>query len=348
MPQHQHITLTYSTIFRVVFVLFGLFIVYLIREIVALLFISVVLASAFDPWVDWLAKYKIPRGVSILSIYVILFAIVALVIVLLIPPISQQIIQIANNFPYYYHKIMEAFASIQGINQGGMSSELPSSIETIGATLAQATKSLFSTITSIFGGLISFLAVLVMVFYMTVEEASLKRFVVALTPKNYHDYAIKLIVMVQTKIGLWLRGQLSLCLIIGILTFIFLYTFGFKYALLLAIIAGMLEIVPFVGPTISAVPAIFVAFSDSWSKVVLVVLIYFLIQQLENHVITPKVMQKAVGLNPIIVIVVVLVGAKLAGIIGALLAVPVAAAIDVVVSDYFNERSRKINHKIEN
>lgn len=348
MPQHHHVTLTYSTIFRVVLVLFGITVLYLIREVVALLFVSIVLAAAFDPWVDWLSKYKIPRSISILSVYVIIFAVVALVIVLLIPPVVEQIGQIADNFPYYYHKILTAFANLQGFATSNLDSELPSNLETIGSTLAQATKSIFSTISSIFGGIVSFIAVLVIVFYITVEEATLKRFVISLTPQPYQEHAKRLIVMIQSKIGLWLRGQLTLCLIIGILTFLGLWMLGIKYALLLAIIAGLLEIVPFVGPTIAAVPSVFVALSDSWTKVIMVLVLYFLIQQAENHFITPKVMEKAVGLNPIIVIVAVLIGVKLAGIMGALLAVPVAAAIGVVMSDYFSQKGKGIKANPDN
>jgi predicted PurR-regulated permease PerM len=333
MPQHQHVTLTYSTIFRVVIVLLALFLLYLVREIIALVFVSIVLAAAFDPWVDWFEKYKIPRAIAILMIYVIILAVLGITIILLIPPVSEQISQIAHNFPFYYQKLSEVLSNLQNETSQDTSSQLPTALETISATLTGATKSIFATISSLFGGLISLIAVLVLVFYMTVEEEFLKKFILLLTPQTYQDHLIGLINRIQKKIGMWLRGQLTLCLIVAMLVYLGLTLLGVKYALLLAIIAGILEIVPFVGPTVSAIPAVFVAFSDSLVKVLLVVLLYFIVQQFENHVIVPKVMQKAVGLNPIIVIVVVLVGAKLGGVLGALLAVPVAAAIGVFLSD---------------
>ena len=145
--------------------------------------------------------------------------------------------------------------------------------------------------------------------------------------------------------GMWLRGQLFLSFIVGLLVYIGLLILGVKYALVLALIAAILEIIPFIGPTIAAIPAILVGLTDSWIKALVVVILYFVVQQLENHIIVPKVMQKAVGLNPIVVIIVIMVGAKLGGIVGALIAVPVAAAIGVFVGDIMRDKSETISNK---
>jgi len=330
--EKNSINISYSSIIRVVIVLLALLLVYLIREIVALLFVAIILAAAFDPWVDWMQKYKIPRGVSILFIYIIILSVLSLLVVLLIPAISDQVGQMAKNLPQYYERLA---VGISQITDGAEQPTLPEALQGMSANLAETTKSVFSTITGIFGGLISFIAILVIVFYISVEEAALKKFLHFLTPTKYKDYIVNLINRMQKKMGLWLRGQLTLMLIVGIMTYIGLTILGVKYALLLALIAGLLEIVPFVGPILSAVPAILVGFSDSFLKVVLIIALYFVIQQLENNIVVPKVMQKAVGLNPIIVIVAILIGAKLGGVIGALMAVPVAAAIGVFLSDIF-------------
>ncbi len=332
MSEKQTVTLSYSSIIKVVIVLLALFFLYLIREIIALLFVAIILAAAFDPWVDWFQKHKVPRSVSILMIYVIVIGILSLLVVLLIPPISEQVGQLAKNLPQYYERLT---TSASQFAESGQQPSLPGVLQTLSTNLAGATKSIFSTITGVFGGLVSFIAILVIVFYMTTEESILKKFVQSLTPVKYKDYVINLINQMQKKIGLWLRGQLTLMLIIGIMTYIGLVILGVKYALLLALIAGILEVVPFVGPVISAVPAILVGFSDSLLKVILIIVLYFVIQQIENHIIVPKVMQKAVGLNPIIVIVAILIGAKLGGIAGALIAVPVAAALGVFLNDVF-------------
>jgi predicted PurR-regulated permease PerM len=275
-------------------------------------------------------------------IYAVLLAIFSLVVFMMIPPITEQIGQIVSNFPGYYEKISIGIHKLQdGAISGNTAvgnDSIVSTLESLNLTLAQTTKSIFVTITGIFGGLFSLLIVLVITFYLTVEENALKKFVKFVVPSRHRTYTMDLINRMQMKIGMWLRGQLLLSLIVGILTYIGLNILGVKYALLLALSAGILEIIPYLGPWLSGVPAVLVAFSDSLVKVLLVILLYLLVQQLENHLIVPKLMQKMVGLNPIIVIMAILVGAKLGGVIGGLLGVPVAAAISVYLADIIKDK----------
>lgn len=325
-------TISYQSILRVIFVLLILAFFYVIREVVALVFISIVAAAALDPFVDYFQKHKIPRAVSILVIYLIIFAIFSLVLVMLIPPISEQVGQFGKNLPGYYEQVMLGINSVQ--DGGGGSSNLPEALNSLSANLGEATKGVFSTLTGIFGGIISLLSVLVIIFYLVVEEQGLKHFIQFVTPKKFRTYAMKLIDKIQDTMGLWLRGQLTLMLVVGLMTYLGLTIMGVKYALLLALIAGLTEIIPFVGPFLGAIPAIFIAISDSWVKALLVAILYLIVQQLENHVLVPKVMQKATGLNPVIVIVAILVGGRLGGVVGALLAVPVAAMLSILLNEF--------------
>ena len=336
------INISYLSIVRVLVVFVAVFFIYLIRDALALLFVSIIFAAAVDPWVDWLQKRKFPRAVSILMIYAVLLAVFSLVIFMMIPPITEQIGQVVSNFPSYYERISVGIHQLQDKTLEGSpatgNDSIISTLETLSLTLAQTTKSIFVTITSIFGGLFSLLIVLVITFYLTVEENALKKFVKYIIPSKHRTYTMDLIERMQIKIGLWLRGQLLLSLIVGILTYIGLSILGVKYALLLAIVAGVLEIIPYLGPWLAAIPAVLVSFSDSLTKVLLVVILYVIIQQLENNLIVPKLMQKMVGLNPIIVIMAILIGIKLGGIIGGLLGVPVAAAISVYLHDIIKDR----------
>ncbi|MBU4332000.1 AI-2E family transporter, partial [Patescibacteria group bacterium] len=144
----------------------------------------------------------------------------------------------------------------------------------------------------------------------------------------------------QKKIGSWLRGQVILMIIIGILSYIGLLILGVRYALLLALFAGLMEIIPYIGPIFGAVPAVFIALTQSPIKGLLVIVLYLIIQQLENNLIVPKIMKRAVGLNPIVVILVILIGGKIAGIVGALIAVPVATAFSVMLKDFLDLRKQ--------
>jgi len=313
---------------------------YMVREAIALIFVALILASALDPLVDWLKKYKIPRGMGIIIIYIILFAVISGVIVLIIPPIATEVKLIANDFPTYYEKV------VSGLNyfttnrtELDTASQIQGSLNSLTSNLSRAASGAFSTMLDVFGGIISFFLVLVITFYFTVEEEGMKRFVRSISPSHYHPYLMQLINRIQRRLGYWLRGQLILSLIIFVLTFIGLTILGIEYALLLALIAGVFEIIPYLGPFLGAVPAIFLAFAQSPIKALLVLILYVIVQQLENHIIVPKVMSKSVGINPLLVIIVLLVGGKLGGAVGMILAVPVATAISVFLEDFLAKRS---------
>jgi len=188
-----------------------------------------------------------------------------------------------------------------------------------------------------FGGVITLLIIAVLSFYMVVEDDAAKRLFRHLAPADKQEHISGLIQKMQEKIGAWLRGELVLMFIIGLVTYIGLVVLGVEYALVLAIIAGVSEIVPYAGPIIATVPAVAIAFTQSPILGLMVLVLYFLIQQLENNFLVPKVMQKATGLNPVISLVVLLIGFKVGGVMGAVLAIPVTTMIAVFLSDYFNE-----------
>lgn len=339
-------SISYASIFRVVIVILGLAFLYVIRDVAGLVFVAVVVAAALDPFVDYLHKKKIPRAVSILAIYLILFGIVSLMIVSLVPAVSEQAGQLASNLPDYYERIALGFNRLSD-GQQNVPATLPQALSGLSSNLAGATSGVFSTITGIFGGLVSLVSFLVIVFYLVVQENGVKYFLQFLVPLKQRSAIMYLVDKIQSKLGFWLRGQLILCLLVGLMVYILLLIMGVKYALLLGLIAAITEIIPYVGPIIGAVPGIFIAFSDSFTKVLMVALVYLIVQQIENSLLVPKIMEKSVGLNPVVVMVAILVGGSLGGVVGALLAVPVAAIIDVVVEDKFPRYKEVLEANIE-
>ncbi len=336
MPNYK-LDITYSSIFRVLLVIIGLLFVYVIKDIIALIIVSLFLASAIMPWVNWFHKHNIPRALAVLIIYLIVFSVVIFVLFLIIPPLVEQMNSLASSFPQYFQKVvltegMGVFGdnATQSVNQQNFTSYLQ---DTIGNTA----KSIFSVVSSFFGSVFFMAAALVLTFYMVLNEELLVRSAKLITPKEYRKYVGDFIKRSQAKLGDWLRGQLYLMFAIAVLTYIGLLILGVKYALVLALIAGLLELIPYAGPIISAIPAVIIAFSISPIKAVLVIIVYFLIQQAENHILVPKVMEKAVGLNPIVTIVAILIGAKLFGIVGAIFSVPVATLLSMFLDDYTHE-----------
>jgi predicted PurR-regulated permease PerM len=338
--KRQLIDVSIFTIIKFFLVVVALFFLYLIKEVLALIFVALIFAAAVDPWVDRLEKYKFPRGVSILLIYLVLFSLLFLVVYLLIPPIITQVGQLAENFPLYYERVASLLDVLREYSaEHGVLENIQRSLTNLRDNLFGAASSIFNVVVNIFGGIFSFFVILVITFYLTVEESALKRTLIFL-PRKYQDFSLHLVNKVQEKIGQWLKGQLVLCLIIGLMTYVGLLILGVNYALVLALVAGIGELIPYIGPIISAVPAVFLAFTQSPVKALLVVILFVVIQQVENHILAPKVMQKAVGLNPIISIVALLIGAKIGGIVGIILAIPVATAISVVVSEFWSAKEK--------
>lgn len=337
-----------KTLAKLLIILLVLLFFYVIRDIMLIVFISIVFAAAVDPWIDKLERLKIPRAVGILTIYLIVLAIVVTSIGLLVPPISEQVRAISRDFPEYYDRLMSAFTAVQEYSQKyGVENSVKDSLESLTGVLTQLTGGIFSASSKIFGGFISLFGILVLTFYMTVEESGMKKFFRAIAPSKYQPYVMQKASQIQTKMGLWLRGQIILSVAIFAITFIGLTILRVDYALVFALFAGLTEFIPYAGPLIGAVPAVLLTLAHDPVKAIGVVILYIVIQQLENHLLVPKVMQKTVGLNPIVVIIVMLIGAKIAGVIGLLLAVPATTIVKIFISDFFLERQKESNELAE-
>jgi predicted PurR-regulated permease PerM len=334
-----NINITTSAIIKIILIFLLLYFLYLVREILAVLFVALILASAVDPWVDWMQRRKIPRGVGILLIYLVLFSFISLVIYLIVPPIAQEVSNLASNFPRILDKLIAGFSALKEYTyQHGILDNIKDSLGTVSSNLQGAAGGVFSTVTGIFGGIFSFFLVLVLTFYMVVEENAIKKLIFSLAPREHQPYIIQLTNRMQKKIGMWLRGQLILSLVIFILIYVGLSILHVEYALVLALIAGLTEFIPYLGPIMAAIPAVFLAFTQAPMLALFVAALYYIVQLVENNILVPKVMEKAVGLNPIVSIAVLLIGFKIAGVVGAILSIPVATAVSVFLKDVFESR----------
>ena len=347
MPEkHYTVTISSLTIVKIVIVLLALVFLYIVRDIVLVLFLALIFASAIDPWVDWFERRKMPRWVGMLVMYIAFFSIIALIFVQLIPALREQINQVSTYFPRYYESAQNVISRFQIIdtNQVASPNDIHQSIQGISEQINKWTNpgNLFSAASGVIGSLAMFILVLVLTFYLVVEDRGMKRALRAITPDTIQPYLTQLIGRIQNKMGLWLRGQIILSFIIFALTWLGLTILGVPYSLLLALIAGIFEIVPFLGPIFSALVAMFFVLAQGdIVRLILVGGLYYIIQFFENHMIVPKVMQKAVGLNPIVSIVAVLVGGKIAGIAGAIIAIPLVTAASVFLRDVFEKENKE-------
>lgn len=318
-------------ILKVVAVILGLGFLYLIRDILALFFVAVIIMAAIDPLLTWFnGKVKIPRSAGVLIIYVVLLSIFIAIFSFLIPTLSSQFRGFIADLPNYLEKIDEF---LRRISFSGQSYGLSLDLNSVTESWSGSSFNIFSTTIGFFTGLISFIAVLSMAFYMSVKEDGMENFLESVTPKKYKFTVIKIAKKIKNRIGRWMSGQLVLMLIIFLLDYAVLYFLGVPYALVIALIGGFLEIVPYIGPIVSTFIAVLVTLFVSPIKALFVFIFYIIIQQAENNIIFPQIMKKAVGLNPLAVILAMLIGLKLGEVAGAILAVPVATAVGIIIKE---------------
>ncbi len=338
----RQIKIPFFTIIKIVFVLLLFYVAYLTLDILALLFIAFILFSALTPWIDKLEDYRIPRFLSVLTIYLFLFLIIISIFVFFAPIFLSQVKDLLSSIPGYWDKIFLNNEKITEFSvKYGLSTDFDNFIRLIQQNIGKGIQGVFWILVSIFGGLASFLIVLVIAFYMIVEKNSLDNFLGDLIPKKYKKEMLEIIEKVQEKLGAWFRAQLFLSFIIFILTLIFLSIFKIKYALILAIIAGFTELIPYLGPTLGAVPAVLLAFLDEPFKALIVIFIYVGIQQFENTVLVPQVMKKAVGLSPVVSILALMAGFKIGAalgigsVLGGILAIPLVVTLSIIINEVF-------------
>ncbi len=346
------IRISVLTVVKIIVLVVGLYLLWRLGDVIVMIFIALLLASLLDPFADWLAKRKIPRAIAVLVIYIVLFGLLSLAIVLIIPPLLTEFSELVRNFATIWQRVGGGLASVRELSaEYGLAENIQRGLLAVEQGLGAAITSALGTLRGFFGGLVSFLLVLVLTFYLVVEENAVKRLFRSVAPVEYQPYLADVLTRMQQKIGRWLRGELVLMFIVGLFSYIGLAILGVDYALILALIAGFAEIIPYAGPIMAAIPAVVLAFTQSPVKALFVLVLYFAIQQLENNLLVPKVMQRAVGLNPIVSIIALLVGARLGGILnpehaiaggllGAVLAIPVATALSVLVQDLFREREK--------
>lgn len=334
----QRISISNGTLLRIIIIVLVVYFLFFIREVLGVLFVAWVLSSALDPFVDYLERFRIPRWVTILATYIFILAIVALMFSLLIPAVIAQLTDVTVNFSTVYGPRLDEWISTFNLSGESVSAKIQENLSSVTQNIGKITTGVFGAVGHVISGVVAVIAVLVMGFYMTIEEEGIKKFVRSIAPLKYHPYLVQKLNRIQDRMGAWLRGQLLLMIIIGSLVSIGLWALGVEYALLLGMIAGFLEFVPVAGPIIAAIPAIFFALADSPFKALAVLVLFIVIQQLENHLIVPRVMSRAVGMNPLVVLIVILIGAKVGGIIGVLLAVPATLILWILLEDFFKEK----------
>jgi predicted PurR-regulated permease PerM len=319
----RKVEISYKTIIFTALFVGALWFVYYIRDILLEVFVALIIAAILNPTVDKLSAYKIPRAISILITYIIIFGLIGGSIAAVIPPLVEQTTSLANSLPKNLQQL-----GIDRLANGEVLNELISALSSLPSQLVKTSLDILANILNV-------LTVLIFAFYLLLTRNKLDTSLEFLFGPDESQKMSKLISLWEEKLGSWARGQLLLMLLVGVSSYIGFLIVGIPYALPLAILAGFFELVPYLGPVVAAVPAIILGFSYSPFLGFAAVGLAFLIQQLENYLFVPKVMEKSVGIPPVITLFALAVGYRLAGVVGIIISMPVVLTIQVVFREKF-------------
>lgn len=316
-----------------------------LSDLVLVVLTSIVFASFARTVANHLKKYRIPKTISVVVLYIVSFLILSGIFYFFVPvliiELSKLIPIIANLIPGALdNSTLEGAKNVaESVVEGAVLSDV---IQNLQGLLVTFSTGFFGTVSNLFGNIANVILIIVISFYLSLSEDGIESFLKIITPKKHEDYVIGLWHRSQRKIAYWIRGQMMMGLLVGTLTFIGLALLGVEYALLLAVIAAVFELVPF-GIIIASIPAISLGFaSGGFSLAIFVAGLYIGIQQLEGYVFQPLIVRKVTGVSPIAVILSVLIGFKLAGFWGLVLAIPVAVTLLEYIKDREKTRSTDI------
>jgi predicted PurR-regulated permease PerM len=312
-----------TIIFTVIFLLL-LWLLYFLRGVLVILFFGLIFMAALNPLVDRWERWKLPRALSIVLIYLLIFTAIGFAIWGIIPPLVEQTQKLFSRFPSYLESL-----SWMGVDQEAVYSQLNQLTERIGVISGGVIR----TFVGFFQNMLSIVVLMVVSFYLLLERKNLNKYLLHFFGNNAEEVGARVMDKIEKRLGGWIRAEFLLMIVIGLLTFIGLTLLGIDYALPLAIFAGFLEIIPSIGPFVSAIPAVLVGLLISPLMGLAVAALYFLIQQIENNFIVPQLMAKECGINPLITILALISGFKLGGVVGAILAVPVILLIEIILTE---------------
>lgn len=348
MNKEINVSITPSTVFTTLLILAGAYVFWLLRDLALLVLTAIVIASAIEPLVAFFIRRHIPRFVAALLVYVLVFGSVFSLLYFFFPPIIADAAGFISAMPKYLDTInaTSGFPGVAGATDffGGEQQEGQPFVQillSLQSLFAAGSGGAIQLFIMFFGGIFSLMLVIVLSFYFALQDTGVDDFLRMVMPVAYEEYSVDLWKRSQKKIGLWMQGQVLLSVIVAILVYLGLLIIGIPYALLLSVFTAIAEIIPVFGSLIAGTAAAVVGYSDGGISLGLIVAgLFIVVNQFESNLIYPLIVKKIVGIPPLLVIVALIAGGTLAGFLGVLLSVPVAAVVLELITD-FDKRKRR-------
>lgn len=337
MNQPRLLDISWETIFKVTATFFTLYLLYLIRDLLVWVVFGLILSVLFNPAIDFLTRKYFPRVLATILVYVLVFGILGFLIYSTAPLFVSEIQQFSQVFPEYFEKIspfleglgIEAFENFDNFSQA------------LEQGLVKASANIFSALGAIFGGIFSTITIFAIALFLSLEEKGIDRVIGILSPKRYEAFVLSLWERSQKKVSGWFGARILCCTFVGLMTFVTCYVLNIKYAVSFGFLAGVLNIIPIIGPIITGIIITVLVALTSWTKAMFLLIAFLIIQQIEGNVLNPVLTKRFIGLPPVLVLVSVMAGAKLWGVMGALLAIPITGIIFEFLRDFLKKRKEE-------
>jgi len=335
--QPKILDISWATIVKIISAFALLYFIYLVKDLLVWFLFALVISVLFNPAINFLQKLRLPRVVAGIVVYVGIFALLGFLIFKMAPLLFLELKEFSVRFPEYFNR---ASPFLRGLNIKALQS-FDAFIATIENTLYGASVNIFTAVGSIFGGVFASITIFTIAFFLSLEEKGVERTIYLITPREYKDKILKIWAKTQKKVSLWFATRILGMIFVGISTAIACYALNIRYAAFFGLFAGLSDIIVTIGPLLSGgIIAIIIALS-SLPKAFFFVVIFTLIQEIEGHILLPVLTKKFLRLPPSLVLISILVGARLWGMLGAILAIPLIGMIFEFTKGLLEKRSRE-------
>lgn len=326
--------ISWGTIFKIAFIAILFYIIYLVKDILVLSVFALIISVLFNPIIDFLQKRKIPRVAAVIFVYISVFGMISLLIYSLASLFIIEIQKFSQVFPEYFEKVSPPLKSL-GVKAF---EDIESFIELLNKSVETMSASFLGAAATIFGGIFSTIYVVTIAIFLSLEEKGAERSLSLLFPKKYEVYILNLWGRCQKKVSGWFLSRILASIFVGAVSYVAFLILNVKYPMSLGLLAGILNFIPVVGPLITGILIFAIIALDSALKAVFALIIFTLVQQIENNILTPLLTKRFVNLSPVIVLISLVVGGKLLGVLGAILAIPLVGILSEFIKDFLAKR----------
>jgi predicted PurR-regulated permease PerM len=335
--QEKLLDISWGTIFKIGISGMGFYLLFLARDIIVWVLFGLIISILFDPAIDFLQKRRVPRVLGTIGVYLVVFGVLAFIIWGTAPFFVNEIQRFSHLFPQYFETLSPA---LRGLGIAAFS-DAQTFFETLSGGVEKLASNIFNALFLVFGGLFATVFVLSIAIFLSLEERSIERTIGALFPKKYETFALDLWARSQRKVSGWFASRLITSIFVGVATYLALFLFNVQYPFSLGLLATILNFIPIIGPLVTGLLIVVVVALDSALKALFILLAFTLIQQIEGNILTPLLTKKFLGVPPAIVLIALAVGGELWGIMGAILAIPLAGILFEFLRDFLRKRKEE-------